>query len=100
MKSSKQFYGKVIINSTEWEKSYPMKLEYYQTQENVGKGQKVYGIGVTKTCIKEKEVDIEQKEFNQILRNENEAEKLLQVLLKNKVTPVGLKDVLQEIVEV
>ena len=90
-----EILGEVIISEKEWEKNYSMKLEYYLIKEKMK--EKNYGIGIKKTCIDNKEVYVEQKELNGILNNESQTKELLNLLLANKVTPIGLKETVIEI---
>ena len=39
---------------------------------------------------------MEKSEFSHIFSQEQEAEKMLQLLIENKVTPVALRDVLED----
>ena len=89
--------GKVIIGKEEWEKDYPMKLEYYLTKETEDDKGDYFGIGIKKTYIEDKEVNVEQKEINGILRNEKQTKELINLLLENKVTPIGLKETITDI---
>ena len=89
--------GKVIIGKEEWEKDYPMELEYYLTKETEDNKEEYFGIGIKKTYTDNKEVTIEQKEINRILKNENRTKELLNLLLENKVTPIGLKETVIDI---
>ncbi len=97
MQCPKQVYGKTTLIAEELYKSYPIELEYYETKSRTKTG-KIYGIGITKRYTDDKEVSVEQKEFNNIMSKEIEVKKLLQMLLVNKVTPITLKDVLQDLV--
>lgn len=97
MEKAIKIYGNAEINNNEEKATYnPIQLEYYKTYNNTN--QKPYGIGVTKTCTTEIEVDIEKREFNHIFTQENEADSILEVLLTNKVTPITLKDILEDLV--
>ncbi len=97
MEKAVKVYGNAEINNKDEERTYnPIQLEYYKTYSN--KNQKPYGIGVIKTCTNEMEVDVEKREFNHIFSKENEADSMLEVLLKNKVTPIALRDILEDFV--
>ena len=98
MQFPKQFYGKTILQSEELMEETPIELEYYATKDE-SNSDKIYGIGITKKCTSNDEVSIEQKEINHITEQEKEVKQLLKILLKNKVTPICLKDVLQDFVE-
>lgn len=97
MERSIKIYGNTEIDNKGEEIPYnPIKLEYYKTYSD--KNQKPYGIGVIKTWNNEVETDIEKREFNHIFSKENEADNMLELLLKNKVTPITLKDILEDFV--
>ncbi len=77
---------------------YPIKLEYYKTsieEENV---ENKYGIEITKTEYLKDNVKIETKELRNVTNNMLEQERILKILIKNEVTPVGLEDVIAELV--
>lgn len=89
-------YGNTEIISKNKSTYNPIQLEYYKTCTH--KNPKPYGIGVIKTCTSEIEIDVEKREFNHIFSNENDANNILEVLLTNKVTPIALKDILEDLV--
>ena len=57
-----------------------------------------YGIGVIKTYSDELETEVEKREFNHIFSKENDANNMLELLIRNKVTPITLKDILKDFV--
>ena len=76
---------------------YPIKLEYFKTsvdEENVGTK---YGIEIVKTEYLSDNVRVETKEIENVTSNILEEERILRILKENEVTPVGLQDVLVEI---
>ena len=93
-------YGNTEIKHAIGEIKYnPIQLEYYKTYNSEKQdNRKPYGIGVIKRCSNEVEVDIEKREFNHIFSHENDADNMLELLLKNKVTPVSLRDILEDFV--
>ncbi len=97
MEKAIKVYGNTVINNREEIIYNPIQLEYYKTY-NENTEEKPYGIGVIKTCTNEIEVDIEKREFNHIFSEENDADNMLELLLKNKVTPIALKDILEDFV--
>ena len=42
--------------------------------------------------------NVEKREFNHIFSKENDADDMLELLLKNKVTPTSLRDILEDFV--
>ncbi len=98
MEETIKMYGDIEIkNELDEILSGPIQLQYYKTY-NDSRNQKPYGIGVIKTYCSEMETDIEKREFNHIFSKENDANNMLDVLIKNKVTPITLKDVLEDFI--
>lgn len=98
MEETIKMYGDIEIeNELDEILSGPIQLQYYKTYNDVRK-QKPYGIGVIKTYCNEIETDIEKREFNHIFSKENDANNMLEVLMKNKVTPITLKDILEDFI--
>ena len=95
-----KIYGNVEIkNGIEGLEYNPIQLEYYKIYNSEKHNdRKPYGIGVIKRCSNEIEIDVEKREFNHIFSKENDADNMLELLLKNKVTPIALKDILEDFV--
>ena len=93
-------YGNTEIKHAIGERGYnPIQLEYYKIYNSEKQGErKPYGIGVIKRCSNEIELDVEKREFNHIFSKENDADDMLELLLKNKVTPTSLRDILEDFV--
>ena len=80
-------------------KEFPINLEYYKVHNNVALNkEKPYGIGIIKTYEDNNEVHMEKSEFNHIFSKEKEADNMLKILVKNKVTPISLRDILEDYV--
>lgn len=97
----KTFFDGVFISKKHLEEAginYPIKLEYYKTsgEENVKK----YGIEVVKTEYLDGNVKIETKEVKDVFANREEQEKILTILRNNEVTPIGVEDVLHDLLQV
>lgn len=95
----KTFFDGIFISSKQLEEAgikYPIKLEYYKTskEENV---EIKYGIEVVKTEYLDGNVKIETKEIENITNNIEKENEILTLLRNNEVTPIGVEDVLQEI---
>lgn len=96
----KTFFDGVFMNREQLEKEgieYPIKLEYFKTsvdEENVGTK---YGIEIVKTEYLSDNVRVETKEIKNVTNNIYEEERILRILKENEVTPVGLQDVIREI---
>lgn len=96
----KTFFDGVFISRDKLEEAgieYPIKLEYFKTsgEENVEAN---FGIEVVKTEYLDGNVRIETKEVKNVTNNFEEQEKILTILRNNEVTPVGVEDVLQELI--
>ena len=78
---------------------YPIKLEYFKTsvEENV---EQQFGIEIVKTEFNESSIKIESKEAKNVTNDELEQNRILTLLKNNEVTPVGLNDVLQELLHI
>ena len=95
----KTFFDGVFIDKQKLEEEgikYPIRLEYFRTsmQENV---KEKFGIQVVKTEYLDTKVNVETKEVNNLTDNIYEANRILTLLKNNEVTPIGVEDVLQEI---
>ncbi len=97
----KKFFDGGFIPKEQLEEAgieYPIKLDYYKTQEEKNNEAK-YGIEVVKTEYLGKNVNVETKTIKNILNSEEEQEKILKILKRNEVTPVGVDDVLEELLK-
>ena len=98
----KTFFDGVFISKKHLEEAgikHPIKLEYYKTsgEENV---KTKYGIEVVKTEYLDGNVKIETKEVKDVFANREEQEKILTILRNNEVTPIGVEDVLHDLLQV
>lgn len=96
----KTFFDGVFINKEQLEEEgieYPIKLEYFKTsvdEENVGTK---YGIEIIKTEYLSDNVRVETNEIRNVTNNIWEENRILKILRENEVTPVGLQDVIGEL---
>ena len=100
MEYKKSFYGKTIIDSSdseEIESNKKIELEYYETRNIAEKYERKYGIEVVKRDGKNEKFNIESKIVNNISNEEKEINKLLEILMLNKVTPVSVDDIISDI---
>ena len=94
----KKLYGKTTIDSSdsdELNKEYKMELEYYQLENSTSKHQ--YGIEIIQKEKIKNQLNIEKKMINNICNKEQETTKLLELLMINKVTPISVDDILQDL---
>ena len=98
----KNFFGSIFINRDRLNEAgidYPIKVEYYKIineEEKIKKNRLIYGIQIIKTEYKEK-IGVEQSKIEDITNDENEITKILDLMKRNEVTPICLKDVILEI---
>ena len=104
----KTFFDGIFISKEHLNEAgikFPIKLEYYKTtreesskiaRENENK----YGIEIVKTEYREGNVRVETKEINNVANNIKDQEKILTLLRDNEVTPIGLEDVLEDLLKV
>ena len=100
MKYSRKIYGRAVIDSSksdEIEGSWRIELEYYNLKEENCLNNKNYGIEIVKKRIENEIMNIENKIVSNIFREEQEANKLLQILMENKVTPISVDDVISDL---
>ncbi len=97
----KTFFDGIFVSSKALEEAgikYPIKLEYFKTfvKENV---ETKFGIEIVKTEFLEDRVNVETKEVANITSDEAKQNNILRILKNNEVTPIGLNDVLQELLQ-
>ena len=97
----RSFYGKRLIENKELEKygiKYPIQIEYYKIKEkNKVSGNLKYGIEIVKKEFKEKAIKVEVKDVFNIIKEEKRADNILEILKRNMVTPIGLNDVINDL---
>ena len=89
------FFGKTTVNGNE--KIY---LKYYLISEKISAeycNLMSYGIKAEKTVLYDGGgKTVETKQINNVFYRRADAEKFLKIILKNKVTPVSLRDVVED----
>ncbi|MEE0769149.1 MAG: DUF6514 family protein [Clostridia bacterium] len=102
MHNLRTFFGKTTINNEDAEQANfdRMYLEYYKNvnEREIKKDEKPYGVTIIKNTQIGKILEIEEKEVKNILNRENDVDNILKLLVEYKVTPIGLDDVLQDLV--
>lgn len=97
MESFKKYYGEARFNVSELietNKKGFIKLEYYGTKNVLQEDSVEYGIEVIKKEYINKEFTEEKNAISNVSENEEDMEKLIMLLQRNKVTPIGLEDVI------
>lgn len=102
MHNLRTFFGKTTINNEDAEQANfdRMYLEYYKNvnEREIKKDEKPYGVTIIKKTQIGKILEIEEEEVKNILNRENDVDNILKLLVEYKVTPIGLDDVLQDLV--
>ena len=95
----RKFYADVILNKEELKESDSnrIELEYYKIAKNVKKDQRTYGIEIVKTEYFNNKKIKESENIYNVTNNEDVINNLLSILKENQVTPIGLNDVVDEI---
>lgn len=99
MEYKKSFFGRAIIDSSDSEEikeNEKIELEYYETHNLLEENERKYGIEIVKKDENKEKFNIESKIINNISSKENEINKLLKVLMLNKVTPISVDDVISD----
>lgn len=99
----KKFYAGVVLNKEELieSNSNRIELEYYKiskkSRENISKKANLYGIEIVKKEYLGKKKLKEKNNIYNLTNDENVINKLLNILKVNKVTPVALNDIVEEV---
>ena len=93
----KTFFDGIFIDGSKHEEiEYPMKLEYYKTIETQENVKAKYGIEIVKTEFMRGTVNIESEKIENITNDQKEIEEILNIFKNNEVTPIGMQDVLND----
>lgn len=103
METIKEFYGGTFLDCNDVEyvmKKGKIELKYYKIISNVvskkNKNRK-FGIEVVKKCVNNNVVSEEKKEIFNCIEKEEVADKVLELLKVNKVSPINVVDVLEDL---
>lgn len=98
MEYKKQFFGRVTIDQNDSEElNEKIELEYYETRNLTEINERKYGIEIIKKKEESEKFNIESKIVNNISSKEQEINRLLNILMANKVTPISVDDVISDI---
>ncbi len=98
MEYKKQFFGRVTIDKNDSEElNEKIELEYYETRNLTEINERKYGIEIIKKKEESEKFNIESKIVNNISSKEQEINRLLNILMANKVTPISVDDVISDI---
>lgn len=99
----KKLYAEITLNKDELKESNSnrIELEYYKIskkkKENIYHKTNIYGIEVIKKEYIGKRKIKEKSNINNLTNDENVINTLLSVLKKNKVTPIALTEIVEEV---
>ena len=103
MEMIKEFYGGASLNSNDAEfvkGKWRVELRYYKIITNMivrRKKRTKYGIEVVKKCIHNNIISEEKKEIFDCIEKEEVADKVLEILKANKVSPLNVVDILEDL---
>ena len=103
MEMIKEFYGGASLDSNDAEfimNKGKIELKYYKIITNImGRKSKhtKYGIEVVKKCVNNNIVTEEKKEIFNCIEKEEVAERVLELLKVNKVSPINVVDILEDL---
>ena len=103
MKNKKTFYGDVMIDKYNLKDSsinYPIELEYYKVSQNrtniINEDYEIYGVEIIKKEYIEDRIETESMCVENLTKNEKTVDKIIKILKDNTVTPITLKDVIND----
>lgn len=99
----KRFYAGIVLNKDELKESNSshIELEYYKisksNKKRTNKSSNLYGIEIVKKEYLGKKKLKEKNNIYNLTNDENVVDKILNILTNNKVTPMTLNDIVEEI---
>ncbi len=98
MEYKKSLFGRTVIDSSDSDEiNEKIELEYYETRNLAEKNGREYGIEVIKKEKMQEKFNIESKIINNISKEETQIDRLLEILMLNKVTPITVDDIISDI---
>lgn len=101
MKNIRKFYGEVTVRISNYENEnyfYDFIVEYYKVFNKCDNTKKKkFGIEVIKRIKVENNEILERKEIDNFIDSEEKVDKLLEILKRNKVTPISVEDVIRDL---
>ncbi len=97
----KTFFGGMFMNKDELRREgilHPIKLEYYKIKDIKSKND-IFGVEIVKTEYINEKVKVERASVDRLTNDESIENKVLDILKRNEVTPIGLDDVVQDLVK-
>ena len=103
MSAIREFYGGTFLNTEGIESGITnekIELKYYKIINNVTtkRNKKTkFGVEVVKKCVENNIITEEKKEIFNCIDNEDIADRVLELLKVNKVSPINVLDVLEDL---
>lgn len=104
--SSKSYYGNTFLDAKDLKESNiknRIELEYYRTKKRknyfLREDTEMYGIEILKKEYQGKKVNIEKEKIDRVSNKKATINSILEKLKKFKVTPITLKEVVNDIME-
>ena len=103
MYNSKAYYGATFLGEEELRETninHKIELEYYKTKKHINRNKEKYtsyGIEIVKKEYKDNKIDIETNNREHITNNVDKVIEIIETLKRHKVTPIGLNDVLEDL---
>ena len=104
--NSKVYYGNTIIDTKDLNDTNiknRIELEYYRTKKRkkyfTRENTEIYGIEIVKKEYSGKKVNIEKEKIDRISNKESSINSILNKLKQFKVTPITLKDVIDDMTQ-
>lgn len=106
MKCSKTYYGGTYFTLSDLENSsinHEVELEYYSLEKRIHNKSNVsstYGIEIVKKEYLENTTKVERRNVEYVTKDKEQAETILELLKRNKVTPMSLDDIVYDLVKI
>ncbi len=101
MQHSRTYFGEAYLEKSDLEETnidYKVQLEYYTTKKTEDK-KDMYGIEIIKKEHKNNVTDTETTSRTDICDSSQKVIEIINTLKKYKVTPIGLNDVLEDLLK-
>ena len=105
MQHSRAYYGGTFLETEDLQETNinnKIELEYYATKDYNNEEDKktTYGIEIIKKEYKNNQIDTESSNIQNVSKNREKVIEIIDTLRKYKVTPIGLNDVLEDLLKV
>lgn len=104
--NSKVYYGNTFLETKELKDNNirnRIELEYYRTKKRrnyfLRENYETYGIEIVKKEYQGKKINIEKEKIDKISNTKSSIDSILNKLKKFKVTPISLKDIIEDMTQ-